>query len=202
MLQFKIDPSRNQTINNLLHETFPSLKCFDNETLRVINTRTVAYIHALIIDSISIVFKASMNSRAHEHEGAMVDVYSKMNPDSFTSQLQTTLTAYYEDIKGVQGASGCPKPKVVKRKFEDQEDAGFAQKAAPAAPPAPPTPTPPTPTPTPPLSPRRTGGRQPPPRRRLVPSPALPVSRAGSRPGGRQRLLPAARVASHEPDVD
>jgi hypothetical protein len=30
MLQFKIDPSRNQTINNLLHETFPSLKCFDN----------------------------------------------------------------------------------------------------------------------------------------------------------------------------
>ena len=132
MLQFKIDPSRNQTINNLLHETFPSLKCFDNETLRVINPRTVAYIHALIIDSIAIVFEASINSRAHEHEGAMVDVYSKMNTDSFTSQLQTTLTAYYEDIKGVQGASGCPKPKVVKRKFEDQEDAELAQKAAPA----------------------------------------------------------------------
>jgi hypothetical protein len=62
----------------------------------------------------------------------MVDVYSKMNPDSFTSQLQTTLTAYYEDIKGVQGSSGCPKSKVVKRMFEDQEDAGLAQKAAPA----------------------------------------------------------------------
>jgi hypothetical protein len=132
MLQFKIDPSRNQTINNRLHETFLSLKCFDNETLRVINPRTVAYIHALIIDSIAIVFEASINSRAHEHEGAMVDVYSEMNSDSFTSQLQATLRAYYEDIKGAQGASGCPKPKVVKRKFEDQEDAGLAQKAAPA----------------------------------------------------------------------
>jgi hypothetical protein len=29
---------------------------------------------------------------------------------------------YYEDIKGVQGASGCTKSDVVKRKFEDQED--------------------------------------------------------------------------------
>ncbi len=59
-----------------------------------------------------------------------------MNPDSFTLQLQTALTAYYEDMKGVQGASGCPKPKVVKRKFEDQEDAGLAQDAAPAPAPA------------------------------------------------------------------
>ncbi len=66
----------------------------------------------------------------------MVEVYSKINPDSFTSQLQTALTAYYEDIKGVQGASGCPKPKVVKHKFEDQEDAGLAQDAAPARAPA------------------------------------------------------------------
>jgi hypothetical protein len=58
---------------------------------------------------------------------------------SFKSQLQAVLTTYYEDIKGVQGgsgchnrrrrrrgvvsASGCTKPKVVKRKFEDQDDA-------------------------------------------------------------------------------
>ena len=53
-----------------------------------------------------------------------------MKPDSFTLQLQTVLTAYYEDIEGVQGASGCPKSKVVKRKFEDQEDTGLAQDAA------------------------------------------------------------------------
>ncbi len=43
-------------------------------------------------------------------------------PDSFKLQLQTVLTAYYEDINGIQDASGCPKTKVVKRKFEDQED--------------------------------------------------------------------------------
>jgi hypothetical protein len=54
----------------------------------------------------------------------MLGVYTKMKTDSFKSQLQAVLTAYYEDIKGIQGASGCPKSKNIKRRFEDQEDAG------------------------------------------------------------------------------
>jgi hypothetical protein len=58
-----------------------------------------------------------MNAQALEHEGAMVEVYSKMKPDTFTSQFQTVLTAYYEDIKRVVRAS--TKSKVVNHKFED-----------------------------------------------------------------------------------
>ena len=50
-----------------------------------------------------------MHEHSADHKGAMVNVYSKLKPDSFKSQLQTVLTAYYEDINGVQGASGCPK---------------------------------------------------------------------------------------------
>ena len=48
----------------------------------------------------------------------MVDVYTKMKPDSSKSQLQAVLTAFYEDIKGAQGgegASGFPKTKILKR---------------------------------------------------------------------------------------
>ncbi len=74
-----------------------------------------------------------MNARAIEHEGAMVDVYSKMKPDSFTLQLQTIITALYEDIKGVVSASGCTKSKVVKCKFEDQTCARVDANAADAA---------------------------------------------------------------------
>ena len=109
-----------------------------------------------------------------------------MKPDSFTSQLQTVLTAFYEDIMGVQGASGCPKSKVVKRKFEDQEDAGLAPDAA----------TTPADAATPPPPPRRTGARQPPARRSLAPSPSL--SRAGALAGGREGVL----KGSHEADAD
>ena len=70
-----------------------------------------------------------MNTLALEHEGAMVEVYSKMKPDAFPSQLQNVWTAYYEDIKGVVSASSCNKSKVVKRKFEDQDDTGLAPDA-------------------------------------------------------------------------
>jgi hypothetical protein len=30
MMQLKIDPSKNQTITNLVLETFPAIKCFNN----------------------------------------------------------------------------------------------------------------------------------------------------------------------------
>ena len=86
------------------------------------NPKTVAYIHELIIDCVSITFEDSINARALEHKSTMVDAYTKMKPDSFKLQLQAVLTTYYQDIKGIQGASGCHKSKVVKRRFEDQED--------------------------------------------------------------------------------
>ena len=60
----------------------------------------------------------------------MVDSYTKMKPDSFKSQLQAVLTTYYEDIKGILGASGCSKTKIVKRKFEDQADNAGNEDAA------------------------------------------------------------------------
>ena len=75
--------------------------------------------------------------------------------------MQTVLTTYYEDIMGVQGASGCPRTKVVKRKFEDHENTGLApdttnENAAAAAEEEPHTPTSPAPSPV--GKGRRTGG--------------------------------------------
>jgi hypothetical protein len=58
--------------------------------------------------------------------------YTKMKPDFFKMQFRTSLITYYEDINGVQGARGCPKTKIVKRKFEDQEDDGTTRTRTPA----------------------------------------------------------------------
>ncbi len=52
-----------------------------------------------------------------------LDAYTKMTLDSFKTQLQTVLTAYYEDIKGIQGTSGCSMPKFVKHQFKDPKNA-------------------------------------------------------------------------------
>jgi hypothetical protein len=80
MMNLKIDPSKQQTISNLLHKTFPAIKCYDNKKLHVINPKIISYIHALVIDCILVAFADSINSRALEHEGAMFEVYSKMKP--------------------------------------------------------------------------------------------------------------------------
>ena len=70
-----------------------------------------------------ILFEETINARALAHEAAMVGVYTNMQPDAFRMQLQAVLTDFCEDIKGVQGASGCPKIKVIKRRFADQNEA-------------------------------------------------------------------------------
>jgi hypothetical protein len=85
MMLVKIEPSKNQTIASIMKETFPAImiKCFDNEKLHLINHHTVAYMHALVINSISILFEETINARALEHERAMLDIYSSMTPDAF-----------------------------------------------------------------------------------------------------------------------
>ncbi len=83
-MQLRIDPSNNQTIKNLLQD-LPSnaltTRRFVSSTPKLSPTSMLSM--PLIInsarESVSIVFEASINSRAHEHEGAMVDVYSRMN---------------------------------------------------------------------------------------------------------------------------
>jgi len=134
MVNLRIDIARNQTIASVMNETFPEIKCFAYEKLPVINPKLVAYIHALIIDCVSIPMDEHINARALQHEVSMW-VYSKMKPDSFRSQFQAVLTTYYEDIKQVQGASGCTKAKSMKRRFQDANEDGddASATAAPAA---------------------------------------------------------------------
>ncbi len=91
-----------------------------------------------------------MNAQALKHKGAMVEVYSKMKPDTFKLQLQTVLTAYYEDIKLVVSASSCTKSKVVAANDNDgnadaanpatQQDGGAAAASCREEPPQAPSP--------------------------------------------------------------
>ena len=52
----------------------------------------------------------------------MVHEYSKLKPDKFTKHLQSVLTTYYEDIRAMPGASGCPKPKFLTRTLVIDDD--------------------------------------------------------------------------------
>ena len=111
-----------------------------------------------------------MHEHSADHKGAMVNVYSKMKPDSFKSQLQTVLTAYYEDINGVQGASGCPKTSTRSSSASSRTKRRPEQRLTRTPPPTllPTLPPPPS---------RRTGARHPPPAGwSLQQPPSLPVA--------------------------
>ena len=95
-MQFQIHSAKNQTIARLLNENFPvlNLKRFDNEKLALISPQTVAYIDALIIDSISIGTKKSINALALDHKSSMLDAYdTEMPTDTSKLQLQAWLSS-------------------------------------------------------------------------------------------------------------
>ena len=61
---FKIIPSKRLTITALLDRGFPAISATDNKPLPFVTTKTVAYIFALVIDSVAIYHQESPNSRA------------------------------------------------------------------------------------------------------------------------------------------
>ena len=126
MLNLQITPSKNKTVSLLLSEKFPPLKTTGaggSVETAFVSVKTVAYIHALVIDCISLQSEDSINTRALQHERAMEHEYSKLKPERFTKHLQSVLTTYYEDIRAMPGASGCPKPKFLTRTLVIDDDA-------------------------------------------------------------------------------
>ncbi len=90
--------------------------------MKIIEYNQGAYIYGLIIDSISIPAEDGINTRALQHEHAMVHEYVKMKPGRFNKLLQAILTTYYKDIKSMPEASGFPKPKFLTRQFVIEDD--------------------------------------------------------------------------------
>ncbi len=93
--------------------------------MKIIKYNQVAYIYGLIMDSISIPVEDSINTQALQHQRVMVHEYAKMKPGRFTKHLkhlQAILTTYSEDIKLMPGASCCPNPNFLTRKFVIEDD--------------------------------------------------------------------------------
>ena len=62
MSAYEINPSKLLTINALLEGSFPAIKATNNLPTPFVSPRTVAYIHALIIDTVSQLHSDSPNA--------------------------------------------------------------------------------------------------------------------------------------------
>ena len=115
---FKIFPSKGLTITALLDRGFPAIAATDNKPLPFVTTKTVAYIFALIIDSVTIFHQESPNSLAHQHEASILQALNDMPADEFRTELRDSLTYFYETFLLRAGAGGRPVAKDLIRKFK------------------------------------------------------------------------------------
>ena len=114
---FIILPAKQLTVAALLDRVFPAIPTTDNKPMPFITTKTVAYIFALIIDSVTIFHQDSPHSRALQHEASILEALNAMPADEFRTELRDSLTAFYENILKKTGAGGRPVAKPLIRKF-------------------------------------------------------------------------------------
>jgi hypothetical protein len=114
---FEINPSKLLTITALLDGTFPAFKSTNNKPTPMITPMTVGYIHALIIDTVSLYQSDSPNARALRVEIMARDELIKLDHAVFRNELMTCFTSYYEGILTMEGTSGLPLAVAYKRSF-------------------------------------------------------------------------------------
>ena len=97
---------------------FPSIAATNNKPLQFVNSKTVAYIFALTIDSVTIFHRESPHSRALQHEASILNALYEMPADEFRTELRDTLTAFYETFLMRTHAGRQPVAKELIRKFK------------------------------------------------------------------------------------
>ena len=65
---YEINPVKTLTIEALVNGSFPVIKATDNIALPFVGPRTVAYVHALIVNTVTVLQTESPNAEALRNE--------------------------------------------------------------------------------------------------------------------------------------
>ena len=130
MQRYQIIPGKNRTIHSLLESEFPPIKSTNNKPTPYVTPKTIGYIHGLICDTITLFHSDACNAKALHNESMILEVLEAKEPAVFRQQLFNTLVHYYEEILGMPGAGGRPKPQRFKRKMRDDDPEPAAAAAA------------------------------------------------------------------------
>ena len=87
---------------------------------------SIGYIHGLICDSITLFHFYACNTKALSNESMILEVLEAEEPAVFRQELFNTLVHYYEEILGLPGAGGRPKPQSFKRKMKSAQSRAAA----------------------------------------------------------------------------
>ncbi len=87
MSAYEINPSKGLTTNRLLYVKFPAIPSTKNERTPLLNIRTVAYIHALVIDTVSLHHSDTPNQRALHTKQLIIDEHGGVDPALWRAEI-------------------------------------------------------------------------------------------------------------------
>ncbi len=118
MSAFEINPCKHLTVSALIYGSFPAIKCTDNKPTPMVTSKTAGYIHALIIDTVTVNNSEPPYARAIQNEQMICQELDSIEPEAFRTELVKCLADYYENIRNMEGAGGLCVAKSFKRKFK------------------------------------------------------------------------------------
>ncbi len=105
-------------VHGRVNSTFPAIKSTDNKRTTAIPPKTVGYIHALVIDTVTFHSSEPPYARVLTNARIVCGEVDKLTPAAFRTELGDGLADYYVKICGMEGAGGTPQAKTHKRKFK------------------------------------------------------------------------------------
>jgi hypothetical protein len=121
MSAYDINLSKGFTIDRLLDAKFPAIPSTKNEPTPLLTIRTVAYIHALVIDTVSLNHSDTPNQRALCTEQLIIDEHGGVDPALWRAKILDCLAGYFEGILKMEGASGISQVIAPARKYRDKK---------------------------------------------------------------------------------
>jgi hypothetical protein len=87
MSQLQIVPSEQHTVTRLMELSFPGIKATNGERTQLVSKHTIGYIHALMIDSVTVLSTKAPKARALRNKTMVVEEL-ELNKDVFRSNLR------------------------------------------------------------------------------------------------------------------
>ena len=106
MSLFHIGPGKGSTVPQMVNDTFPAIKATNDQPTPMVTSKTVGYIHGLLIDTLTFHSTDATFAQAVCNSEMICEQLAQVTPDTFRAELSACLLDYYEKICGMAGVGG------------------------------------------------------------------------------------------------
>ena len=106
MSLFHVSPGKGSTVPKIVNDTFPAIRATNDQPTPMITSKTVGYIHALVIDTLTFHSTDATFAQAITNSEVICGELDALTPAVFRAEVSACLLDYYEKIRGLVGVGG------------------------------------------------------------------------------------------------